>query len=134
VDTTESSAPPAHPSTREQRGLALYRERTDEIKHVTGSVWSVPSCSREGVYLVDLADLLCTCADLPRASLGEVCKHTTAATIAHAKTAECAGCGGRRSRRELVECDSEAGNHDNLTYFDGDLLCLSCADNAGVEH
>jgi hypothetical protein len=130
VDTTESSAPPAHPSTREQRGLALYHERGDEIKHVRGSVWSVPSCTRAGVYLVDLADLLCTCADWPPTD--EVCKHTTAATIARAKTAECAGCGLRFRRRELVEC--ACGNHDNLTYFDGDLLCPACADAAGVDY
>jgi hypothetical protein len=70
----------AHPSTRAVRGLELYRERADEIKHVKGSVWSVPSCSRPGVYLVDLASGICTCGDMPPA--GEVCKHTTAATFA----------------------------------------------------
>ena len=127
--TTESSAP-AHPSTRQQRGLELYRERGDEINHVRGSVWSVPSCTRSGVYLVDLADGLCTCADMPPA--GEVCKHTTAATVVRAKTAACAGCGGRSPRRDMVECVE--GGHDGLTYFDGDLLCPTCADNAGVEH
>jgi hypothetical protein len=127
--TTESSAP-AHPLTREQRGLELYRERGDEIKHVRGSVWSVPSCTRAGVYLVDLASGICTCADMPAA--GEVCKHTTAATIARAKSGICSGCSRRFRRRELVECVE--GNHDNLTYFDGDLLCPSCADAAGVEH
>jgi hypothetical protein len=129
MDTTKSSAP-AHPSTREQRGLALYRERGDEIKHVTGSVWSAPSCTRAGVYLVDLADGVCTCGDMP--PVGEVCKHTTAATIAHAKSGVCSGCSRRFRRRELVECIE--GSHDGLTYFDGDHLCRSCADAAGVEH
>jgi hypothetical protein len=128
MDTTESSAP-AHPSSREQRGLELYRERGDEIKHVRGSVWSVPSCTRSGVYLVDLADAVCTCADMPPA--GEVCKHTTAATIARAKSGVCSGCGLRFRGRELVELHE--GNHDNLTYFDGDQLCRTCADNAGEE-
>jgi hypothetical protein len=127
--TTESSAP-AHPSTREQRGLALYRERGGAIKHVRGSVWSVPSCTRAGVYLVDLADGICTCADMPPA--GEVCKHETAATIVRAKSGVCAGCGRRFRRRELVECVE--GDHDNLTYFDGDRLCRTCADNAGVAY
>jgi hypothetical protein len=127
VDTTESSAP-AHPSTREQRGLELYRERGDEIKHVRGSVWAVPSCTRAGVYLVDLRAGVCTCPDMPPA--GEVCKHTSAATIAHAKSGVCSGCGLRFRRRELVECVE--GNHDGLTYFHGDLLCRTCADNAGV--
>jgi hypothetical protein len=127
--TTDFTAP-AHPSTREQRGLDLYRERGDEIKHVRRSVWSVPSCTRPGVYLVDLAGGVCTCGDMPPA--GEGCKHETAATIAHAKSGACAGCGLRFRRRELVECVE--GNHDNLTYFDGDLLCPTCADNAGVEH
>jgi hypothetical protein len=126
----QSLAHPAHPSTREQRGLELYRERGDEIKHVRGSIWSVPSCTRAGVYLVDLADGICTCADLPPA--GEACKHETAATIAHAKSGVCSGCGLKFRQRELVECVE--GNHNNLTYFDGDHLCRSCADTAGVEH
>jgi hypothetical protein len=129
--TTSTTIPePARADTRADRGLALYRDRGDEIKHVRGSVWSVPSCSREGVYLVDLRAGICTCADMPPA--GEACKHATAATIAHAKSSVCSGCGRRFRRRELVECVE--GNHDNLTYFDGDLLCGSCADAAGVEH
>jgi hypothetical protein len=125
---SKSTAHPAHPSTREQRGLALYRERGDEIKHVRRSVWSVPSCTRSGVYLVDLADGICTCPDMPPA--GEVCKHATAATVARAKTAECAGCGGRSRRRDMVEVLEE----DHLTFFEGDQLCRTCADNAGVAY
>jgi hypothetical protein len=127
---TEKSSAPAHPSTREQRGLELYRERGEEIKHARGSIWSVPSCTRAGVYLVDLRAGICTCPDMPPAR--EVCKHTTAATIVRAKTGVCAGCGLRIRRRELVECVE--GNHDGLTYFDGDRLCPACADAAGVEH
>jgi hypothetical protein len=130
MTTTTTIPEPARADTREGRGLALYRERGNDISHVRGSVWSVPSCTRAGVYLVDLADGVCTCADMPLA--GEVCKHTTAATIAHAKSGVCSGCGLRFRRRELVECVE--GNHDNLTYFDGDHLCRSCADAAGVEH
>jgi hypothetical protein len=118
-----------HPSTREARGLELYRERSGEIKHVSGSVWSVPSYTRAGVYLVDLAGGVCTCPDMPPAG---VCKHTTAATIARAKSGVCSGCGLRFRHRELVDCVE--GNHDDLSYFHGDHLCPACADAAGVEH
>jgi hypothetical protein len=128
MTTTTTIPEPATTDTRERRGLELYRERGDEIKHVRGSVWSVPSCSREGVYLVDLAEGICTCADMPPA--GEACKHETAATVACAKSGVCAGCGLRFRQRELVELHE--GTHDSLTYFDGDLLCRACADNAGV--
>src|SRR5919112_5641267 len=83
--TTSTTIPErAATDTREGRGLALFRERGEEIKHVRGSVWSVPSCTRAGVYLVDLAGGVCTCADMPPA--GEVCKHEAAATIAQAKS------------------------------------------------
>jgi hypothetical protein len=125
-----STARHPHASAREARGLELYRERGDEIKHVRRSVWSVPSCNRDGVYLVDQVDGICTCADMPPA--GEVCKHATAAIVVRAKTAECAGCGGRSRRRDMVECVED--NHDGLTYFDGDQLCRVCADNAGVAY
>jgi hypothetical protein len=63
---------------------------------------------------------------------GEACKHETAATIVRAKTGVCAGCGRRFRHRELVALVE--GNHDDLTYFDGDLLCRTCADNAGVAY
>ncbi len=129
--TNRSVAQHAHePTTREGRGLALFRTRGAEIRHVRGPVWSVPSCDRSkpGVYLVDLADGICTCGDIPPA--GEVCKHQSAATIARAKSGVCAGCGRRVRRRDLVELHE--GNHDDLTYFHGDLLCPTCADGAGV--
>jgi hypothetical protein len=72
----------------------------------------------------------CTCGDVPPA--GQVCKHETAAIIARAKSGVCAGCGLRFCRRDLVDLDQ--GNHDDLTYFDGDRLCRTCADNAGVAY
>lgn len=43
---------------------------------------------------------------------------------------ECSGCGARYRRSALVELDET--NHDDLTYFHGDLLCGSCGDLAGV--
>jgi hypothetical protein len=39
--TTESSAS-AHPATREQRGIRLYRDHVDDIRHEDGT-WFVPS-------------------------------------------------------------------------------------------
>jgi hypothetical protein len=48
------------------------------------------------------------------------------------ETVECAGCGGRSRRRDMVECVE--GNHDNLTHFHGDRLCRGCADGAGVAY
>jgi len=70
MTTTTTIPEPTTTDTREGRGLALYRERGDEIKHVRGSIWSVPSCTRPGVYLVDLRAGICTCGDMPPAGLG----------------------------------------------------------------
>ncbi len=46
------------------------------------------------------------------------------------KSAACAGCVRRFPCRDLIELHED--NHDNLTYFHGDLLCRSCADKAEV--
>jgi hypothetical protein len=48
------------------------------------------------------------------------------------KVAVCSGCGGKYPHRELIELTE--GNHDNLTYFHGDNLCRSCANDAGVDY
>ena len=42
----------------------------------------------------------------------------------------CSGCGGKFPARKLIELHED--NHDNLTYFHGDLLCAECANAAGV--
>ena len=105
---------------RERRGITLYRDRGEEIEHLRGSLWAVPSCSGEGLYLVDLHAEICGCPDFERR--GENCKHIYAAAIASAKSASCVGCLKKVRRREL----SEVGP-DNLTYFEGDELCSSCA-------
>lgn len=42
----------------------------------------------------------------------------------------CDGCGRAYQRSKLVELHED--NHDNLTYFHGDLLCEACCDGAGV--
>jgi hypothetical protein len=130
MTTTTSVPEPAATDTREARGLRLAESRIDEIYPVSPGTWAVPSCSGPDVYLVRLRDESCTCPDHKRT--GHACKHVFAAHVVRAKTAECAGCGGRSRRWDMVECFED--NHDGLTYFDGDLLCWACADNAGVDY
>jgi hypothetical protein len=48
------------------------------------------------------------------------------------KTGVCSGCRGKYPRKELIELHED--NHDNLTYFHGDTLCRSCANDAGVSY
>ena len=46
------------------------------------------------------------------------------------RTATCVGCGERFRHRELVEVTED---HESLTWFPGDLLCIAeCAGNHGV--
>jgi hypothetical protein len=47
------------------------------------------------------------------------------------RTTRCAGCGGEGTRREMVHLHEE--NHDNLTFFHGELVCKPCARRKGVE-
>jgi hypothetical protein len=57
-------------------------------------------------------------------------KHTVAARYVKARTATCDGCGERFRYSELVEVMED---HDSLTWFPGDLLCIAeCAGNHGV--
>jgi hypothetical protein len=128
MDVRKSSAP-AHPSTREQRGLALAGERAEEIWRCGPWVWRVPSCSDpETIYLVRLRPESCPCEDHQRT--GRTCKHLFAALVVRAKYGVCSGCGCRFRHRDLVELTED--NHDDLTHFDGDRLCVACADGAGV--
>lgn len=112
-------------TTRQSRGLALFRDRGDEIKHVRGRVWSVPSCSGEGRYLADVAGA-CTCADRPPAE--EVCKHIIAALLARAKSGECELCGVKVRRRELVEVPDDHPTLGGLV----DELCSGCGRSQGI--
>ena len=96
----------AHPSAlrlsaRLQRGIILAEERFEEIHRIAPYIWSVPSCTGAGVYVVDLKAGECSCPDRPPAP--EKCKHLSAAAYKKAKTATCAGCGERVRHRELVE-------------------------------
>jgi hypothetical protein len=111
---------PAPQGTRELRALS-HR----------GGTYSVPSLHGEHIYDVThtAREESCNCLDW---EFGHTCYHVMAAAVVRAKTSICSGCGRRFRHRELTELTED--NHDNLTYFDGDRLCRTCADNAGVEY
>jgi hypothetical protein len=90
-------------------------------------------------YAVDPAAWSCSCPDHRRRRAA--CKHALACWVLErayrpspltgdSGVGECSGCGGRFASRELVELHE--GNHDNLTYFDGDVVCFSCAAEVGA--
>jgi hypothetical protein len=117
-------------STRELRALVLAEERFEEIaRSHRGGLYAVPA-SGGGSYDVTYSarEESCSCPDW---QFGHTCYHVLAAAVVRAKTGVCSGCGRRFRHREMVECVE--GNHDGLTYFDGDSLCPACADAAGVE-
>lgn len=116
-------------TTRQDRGLALFRDRGEEIEHLNRQRWAVPSCSGEHRYVVDLRHQTCTCDDSIWQDGG--CKHLVAATIQRSKTAACSGCGQRSSRRELVEVGEEQVAW-TLALFEGDRLCPGCALEHGL--
>jgi len=65
-------------STREERGLELYR--SGGIERIARDVYMVPSCSRRRVeYLVDLERQSCECFDSRHR--GHHCKHLYAALL-----------------------------------------------------
>lgn len=76
--------------TRELRGLALARQRFEEIEHEGQGRFTVPGCSG-GSYTVQLPILgaaeSCTCPDFQEVGrhTGEPCKHIYAATVVRAK-------------------------------------------------
>jgi hypothetical protein len=80
-------APPPPATTRELRGLDLYRSRGAEIEHIGHGVYRVPACGG-GVYEVNLKVFAdepesCNCPDYQRHK--QTCKHVYAATVARAK-------------------------------------------------
>ncbi len=123
---TKDTAPSAHLSTRELRGLALFEEHGHEIRHEDG-VWLVPSQhDATSLYEVRIGTRgeSCECED---AVFGHTCKHVYAAIIARAKTGPCAECGRRFRGRDLYPVPE-----DDLTYFEGDELCYEHAASHGV--
>lgn len=84
-----NSTPAPHDSrhqrlTREARGIALFEERGDEIQQLGRGLYSVPSCTGRGDYLVAYDDQgeSCECKDF---EFGHVCKHLYAAALFAAK-------------------------------------------------
>ncbi len=71
--------------TREARVIALFEERGDEIQQLGRGLYSVPSCSGRGDYLVRYGDSAesCVCKDFCLS--GHVCKHLYAAALFGAK-------------------------------------------------
>jgi hypothetical protein len=123
--TDQSLAQPAHQSTtRVERGRDLYREHSDVITFEDGT-WYVPS-QHNGTSLYEVVlgrrGESCECRDFE--FRGGPCLHIYAATIARAKTRQCAGCGLRFPHREVIEVQED---HDSLTFFVGDPVCASCA-------
>ncbi len=115
----------AHPTTRFERGIALAQEHFEEIHRIAPWIWSVPSATGNGVHAANLKTGECSCpARIPE---GEADKHVVAARYVKAKTAACVGCGRRFRHRDLYDV-----GEDNLTFFEGDVLCGGCASAHGV--
>ena len=76
--TAQKSSASAHPSTREQRGLELYRR--GGIERIARDLYIVPSRTRRRVeYFVDLERQSCECRDHRRT--GDACMHVYAAML-----------------------------------------------------
>ncbi len=112
-------------TTHAKRGIALFAERRDEIEHVKGWTWLVPSISSSILYAVDLKAEVCECRDFEQTGLP--CAHVYAARIARAKSGQCVACGRKVRYRDLHEVGD-----DNLTFFAGDRVCETCAMGHGV--
>lgn len=125
----QSSAATRTPTTREQRGLQLFRDHAGEITQIAPWTYAVPSCSGDGIHQVHIRDgrEACTCRDFEHHGDDSPCKHIYAAILWRAKSGECADCKTRKLRRELVEVGP-----DHLTWFEDDALCWTCAGKVGI--
>jgi uncharacterized Zn finger protein len=107
VDTIRIAHPAPPTTTRELRGLELYREHGDEITHEGHGVYTVPGCSG-GTYTVDLAigggEESCNCPDFERHK--EPCKHVYAATTFRARARATA----RRVQADRTKARASRGN------------------------
>lgn len=128
MDTT-TVAQPAHQSTTEPqpayvlRGLGLFELHRDEIleSYQGGGKWLIPSgteTDRHYEVRVGIRRQSCECQGYAR---HDHCSHLIAAQRVARLSGVCDGCGQRVWRRELVEV-----GEDNLTAFEGDLLCRPC--------
>ena len=131
MDTTKDSAATRTPTTREDRGLQLFRDHAGEIERIGPHLYSVPSCSGDGVHQVCVREgyEACTCRDFEHRGEEVHCKHIEAAKVWKSRAGECVVCGVHRLMRELVEVQDW---HESLTWFVGDILCKGCGRRAGV--
>jgi hypothetical protein len=124
--SSKSLAQSAHQSTTEvrlDRGRQLFTERWDEIEHISGDFWTVPSGNLlTGTYTVKLGyDPRCGCKD--HYFRGSFCYHLVAASIMASKSRSCDCCGRRVPGRFLSTVEED----DNLlSWFIGDALCADC--------
>ncbi len=132
MTNTTLPQPTPQPNTREQRGLALWREHADAIRFDAAErVWLVPSQHNStSVYEVTIGRKGESCECRDHGLRGTTCKHIVAATIARAKTAACSGCGERFPRRETVEVGPEMVEMGDA--FEGESYCRPCARRCGV--
>ncbi|MBA2443512.1 MAG: hypothetical protein H0V53_14105 [Rubrobacter sp.] len=128
MDNTKSSASSRAPTTREDRGLQLFRGHSADIWRVEPHVYRVPSCSSSTtIYLVTTRQgrEFCPCPD--HYWTGRRCMHLVAAQTFRARSGACADCKTLGLRRELYEVEP-----GHLTWYEGDELCWTCAGKAGV--
>ena len=86
------------------------------------AIVKVESRSRPGHLHFVSADLEhCSC------EATVLCRHIRIARIraARRRIVPCMGCGAKHERRDMVELSE--GEHDGLTFFDGDVVCEACA-------
>jgi hypothetical protein len=119
---------PVPQSTRELRALALAEVHFEEIalSH-RGGRYTVPSLHGEHAYSVAYTANRESC-NCPDWEFGHTCYHVLAAAVVRAKTGLCAGCGHRFRHRDLLEVLEE----DHLSFYEGDVVCETCARNHGV--
>ncbi len=124
-------AHPAHQSTIEPqpgyvlRGLGIYELHRDDIldSYQGGGRYLVPSGTESNtLYEVRVGTRpernRCECRGF---ASHKHCSHIISAQRVARLSGVCDGCGERAWRRELVEV-----GEDNLTFFEGDLLCRPC--------
>jgi hypothetical protein len=134
VDERSLAHPAARYPTPEQRldarAHTLWAEQSGRFVYRGKSAWLVPSQSKDGVlYPVQLRGEERGCGCIAYAYRKD-CAHYRAARLAQIRTGSCSGCGERKPYRELIEVTED---HDSLTWFVGDLLCIpECAGNHGV--
>lgn len=111
---------------RYSRSVAIATNHLREIKKLSTGCYSVPASKSSEAYVVTVRPVeACSCPDSLYS--GHRCKHRHAVLYMLKKTGICEGCGVRHFNRDLFEVV------DSLTFFAGDLVCRTCADNTASE-